>query len=341
TREMQQQAERGVAAHWRYKEGGRGAQDYEGKIEAVRELLERSGSAPDADDALARASAGLFSDRIYALTPTGEVVDLPNGATPLDFAFHVHSDLGQRCRGAKINGRIVPLDTRVANGDVVDVITARNATPSRDWLAADSKYLASPRSRSKLRAYFRKIDEATTPATPVSLEEPAPPVELPIRTPRKRAPTGKNRSPVDIEGVGDLPVILAQCCAPVRPQPIVGYLTLARGVTIHRVDCTSFARMLGEQPERRLNVEWASGNVGSLPITVALSAYDRRGLLRDITDLIAEEHLSIEGVSSNTDPDDRIASIEVRLTVPDMGGLTRLLQRLRQIPNVFEVRRAG
>ncbi len=163
TREMQQQAERGVAAHWMYKEGARSAQSYENKIQAVRALLEHAGTDRDEGDALARASAGLFADRIYAMTPKGEVVDLPTGATPLDFAFHVHSDLGQRCRGAKINGRIVPLDTKVANGDVVEVITGRNAAPSRDWLSAESRYLVSSRSRSKLRAYFRRIDEAASP----------------------------------------------------------------------------------------------------------------------------------------------------------------------------------
>jgi GTP pyrophosphokinase len=144
---------------------------------------------------------------------------------------------------------------------------------------------------------------------------------------------------VDIEGVGDLPVILARCCGPVRPQPIGGNLTLARGVTIHRTECASFQRMLREQPERQLKVEWSGGAEVRLPATITIGAYDRRGLLRDITDLIAEQRLSIAGVSSTTDPADRIARIDVRLAVQDADELARLLQRLRAIPNVFEARR--
>jgi GTP pyrophosphokinase len=343
TREMQQQAERGIAAHWLYKEGARASQDYEGKIQAVRALLEHADTTSNEDDALARASAGLFADRIYALTPKGEVVDLPTGATPLDFAFHVHSDLGQRCRGAKINGRIVPLDTKVANGDVVEVITGRQAAPSRDWLASESRFLASSRSRAKLRAYFRRLDDAARPAEAPATAAPADLAPSPVPAPRvlrRRATGATPRSPVDIDGVGDLPVILARCCDPVRPQPIGGYLTLARGVTIHRTDCPSFQRMLRAQPERRLNVEWAGGEVQRLPATISIGAYDRRGLLRDITDLIAAERLSIEGVTSATDPADRIARISVRLAVQDADELARLLLRLRQIPNVFEARRA-
>jgi len=347
TREMQQQAERGIAAHWMYKEGTRATQSYENKIQAVRALLEHAGTDRDEGDALARASAGLFADRIYAMTPKGEVIDLPTGATPLDFAFHVHSDLGQRCRGAKINGRIVPLDTRVANGDVVEIITGRNAAPSRDWLA-EPGYLVSSRSRAKLRAYFRRIDDLARDATGAAAPAPAPaPAEAqppslePVVRPRRRPARGTQRSPVDIEGVGDLPVILARCCAPVRPQPIGGYLTLARGVTIHRLECVSLARMLREHPDRQLKVDWSGGEEVRVPATISIGAYDRRGLLRDITDLIAEQRLSIEGVSSHTDPADRIARIDVRLAVQDADELARLLQRLRAIPNVFEARRAA
>ncbi len=159
TQKMQDQAELGVAAHWRYKEGSDADRRYDQKILAVRQLLEGGGSA----DELARISVGLFDDRIYAMTPKGEVVDLPKGGTPLDFAFHVHSDLGERCKGAKVNGRIAPLNQPLDSGDVVEIITGKQPAPSRDWLTT-SGYLMSPRSRSKLRAYFRRIDEQLTPA---------------------------------------------------------------------------------------------------------------------------------------------------------------------------------
>ena len=393
TREMQDQAERGIAAHWRYKEGSARDQRYERKIDAVRALLAPGLAAPDDPDAFVAASANLFDDRIYAMTPKGQVVDLPRGATPLDFAFHVHSDLGQRCRGAKVNGRIVPFDHQLANGDVVEIITGRNASPSRDWLSPQLGYLASPRSRSKLRAYFRRIDEAASgggagtsggvhatghgaihasaavaAAASTAMGQGAAattgngktgagagkapsgnaaaaasdPVDAALASPRRatRKRIGSGHSPVEIEGVGDLPITLARCCAPVRPQPIAGYLTLGRGVTIHRADCPSLARMARARGDRRLKVDWSTGDVERLPAKILIEAFDRRGLLRDISDLIAEEHLSIEGVNSDTDPRDRIARFQVRVGVKDMDELQRLMRRLRKIPNVFKVRRA-
>lgn len=340
THEMQAQAELGIAAHWMYKEGAAQSLRYERKIQAVRELLNADGASGASADALSRASAGLFADRIYAMTPKGEVVDLTRSATPLDFAFHVHSDLGQRCRGAKVNGRIVPLDHKLANGDVVEIIVGKTAAPSRDWLSPALGYLASSKSRAKLRAYFRRLDDAQSPPAAAPAPLPQPPEAAP-EAPRTRKIVGSGRSPVDIEGVGDLPITLARCCGPMRPQPIAGYLTLGRGVTIHRAGCPSLARMLKAKPERLLQVEWASGREDLLAVKIAIEAFDRRGLLRDISDLIAEQRLSIEGVSSDTDPADRIARFVVRLGVPDNGALTRLIKRLERIPNVFKVRRAA
>jgi len=338
TQEMQDQAELGVAAHWRYKEGGGDAR-YDQKIHQVRELLQ---GAPGAADELARLSAGLFDDRVYAMTPKGEVVDLPQGGTPLDFAFHVHSDLGERCRGAKVNGRIAPLTQPLSSGDVVEIITGKHAAPSRDWLSASAGFLVSSRSKSKLRAYFRRMDAAAAASTPAAPAAPAAstsprPKEVSARP--SRASASSKRSPVEIDGVGDLPITLARCCAPVRPEPIRGYLTLGRGVTIHRADCAGLARMVKQKPQRLLEVEWSSSDAALVAARVSIEAFDRRGLLRDISDLIAEEHLSIEGVSSHTDPRDRIARFEVRLTVRDAAELARLQRKLGKIPNVFQVKR--
>jgi GTP pyrophosphokinase len=256
----------------------------------------------------------------------------------------VHSDLGERCRGAKVNGRIAPLTQALHSGDVVEIITGKQPAPSRDWLSATGGYLKSARSKSKLRAYFRRIDDAAAapaPAAPPTPVTPAPRAEPPARTVRGRKPTqGASRSPVEIDGVGDLPITLARCCAPVRPEPIRGYLTLGRGVTIHNAGCAGLARMVKQKPQRLLQVEWREGDAARIAARIEIEAFDRRGLLRDISDLIAEEHLSIEGVSSHTDPKDRIARFEVRLTVRDASELSKLQRRLARIPNVFKVRRA-
>ena len=255
TREMHEQAELGVAAHWQYKDAGPRDRDYARKIEWVRRMLEPIAAQDAERDFLERMRVELFTDRIYALTPKGEVIDLPRGATPLDFAYHVHTGLGHRCRGAKVNGRIVPLTYQLKNGEIVEIIVGKEPAPSRDWLVRDQGYLASARSREKVRAWFRKLEPTTADAR---AELIAAPVVARAAPPPVARSKGRTRSAIDIEGVGDLPMTLARCCGPARPQAIMGYVTLVRGVTIHRGDCASLARMRALKPERVLRVEWAA-----------------------------------------------------------------------------------
>ena len=391
--QMHEHAELGVAAHWTYKEGGARDADYQRKIEWVRRLLEpQEGTAAGADadrDLIEGMRAELFEDRVYVLTPKGEVIDLPRGATPLDFAYQVHTSLGHRCRGAKANGRIVPLSHVLANGEIIEIITGKHEAPSRDWLAPEQGYLASPRSRSKVRAWFRKQDVganrsagavlaerelARIGARPEQLAalarelrardvdhlhqllgegeitvtqlmqvanrlfEPLP-AARPARTARAAA-TRRRTSPVDIEGVGDLPTTLARCCAPLRPQPIAGYVALGRGVTVHRNDCASFVRMAALKPERVLQVDWSSADSGALAVLLTVNAYDRRGLLRDLTDVVAVERLSIDAVTSRTDHESGIAYFSLAVAVSDLEQLARVLRRLAAVPNVLEARRS-
>jgi len=345
TREMHEQSELGVAAHWRYKEGGGRDARYEQKIEWARRLLDPA--APGAEDSefLDSVRRGLFADRIYVLTPQGDVIDLPRGATPLDFAYHVHTGLGHRVRGAKANGRIITLNTPLTNGMVVEIIAGRTGGPSRDWLNPEAGFLASPRSRAKVRAWFHQQAAAETAKSAATRSEPAtaPPAAAERDAPRpapKRAPRRKRGvSLVDIEGVGDLPTTMARCCAPMPPAPIAGYVTLGRGVTIHRAECPSLARMSRLHPQRVLQVQWNLAADDQLPIRLQVEAYDRRGLLRDVTDLLAQAHLSIEGVNSDTDPRDRIATIVLRTAVRDTAQLRELLQKLSRLPNVLRAQR--
>jgi GTP pyrophosphokinase len=391
TREMHEHAELGVAAHWTYKEGGTGDGHYQRKIEWVRRLLEPqegAASAGDADrDLIEGMRSELFEDRVYVLTPKGEVIDLPRGATPLDFAYSVHTSLGHRCRGAKVNGRIVPLTHALANGEIVEIITGKHEAPSRDWLAPEQGFLVSPRSRSKVRAWFRRQDVGENRSAGRGIAERelarigarpdqfaalatqlqardvdhlyqllgegeitvtqlmhaatrlfAPPPPPRVARPRPGA-ARRHTSPVEIEGVGDLPTTLARCCAPLRPQPITGYVALGRGVTVHRSDCASLVRMISLKPDRVLKVEWVTAETAALNVEISVSAYDRRGLLRDLTDVVAVERLSIDAVTSRTDHDTGIAYFALGVAVSDLEQLARLLRRLAGVPNVLEARR--
>ena len=351
TREMHEHAELGVAAHWTYKEGAPTDAEYQRKIEWVRRLLEphaageRAGGAEADREFLEQVTSELFEDRVYALTPKGEVIDLPREATPLDFAYSVHTSLGHRCRGAKVNGRIVPLTYTLSNGEIVEIITGKQDAPSRDWLAPEQGFLASPRNRAKVRAWFRKQDAAAADGhePPSGGGEisvaPEPPPPGPARRPA-RLRTGRGSSPVDIEGVGNLPTTFARCCAPLPPQPITGYVTIGRGVTIHRSNCPSLIRMREVRPERVLQVEWSSGDAAGLSVEIAVTAYDRRGLLRDLTDVLAVERLSIDAMSTATDHNAGTAHVRLTVPVSNLEQLARVLHRLGTVPNVIAAHRA-
>ena len=389
TRQMHEHAELGVAAHWTYKEGGARDAQYQRKIEWVRRLLEPGeGGAAHADrDLIEGMRTELFEDRVYVLTPKGEVIDLVRGGTALDFAYQIHTSLGHRCRGAKVNGRIVPLTRPLANGEIVEIITGKQEAPSRDWLAPEQGYLVAARNRNKVRAWFRKQDagdnraagreiaERELPRIGVGREQFAalarelkaadterlyellgegeitvtqllqaatrlfaPPPAPALRPPRAGAKRRRG-SPVEIEGVGDLPITLARCCAPLRPQPIVGYVTLGRGVTVHRSECPSLTRMGALKPDRLLKVEWATDDAESMSVVLAVSAYDRRGLLRDLTDVLALERLSIESATTRTDRATGIADFTLAVAVRDLEQLARVLRRLAAVANVLRVRR--
>ncbi len=384
TREMHEHAELGVAAHWTYKEGGAPDTQYQRKIEWVRRLLQpqvREEPGPQSDrEFLEQLASELFEDRVYALTPKGEVVDLPRGATPLDFAYSVHTSLGHRCRGAKVNGRIVPLTYTLSNGEIVEIITGKQDAPSRDWLASEQGFLASPRNRAKVRAWFRKHDAVETPehqplpdgGAPGAVQGAVPLAVAAGRAPGQRivrgrlpvtwpipglAPSGPpsagapgvagrsgrsaRGSPVEIEGVGDLPITLARCCAPLPPQPITGYVTVGRGVTIHRSNCPSLARMSEVRPERVLKVKWSSTEAAGIAAQIAITAYDRRGLLRDLTDVLALERLSIDSMSTVTNHDTGTAHVRLMVPVSNLEQLARVLHRLSTVPNVIQARRVS
>lgn len=390
TREMHEHAELGVAAHWQYKEGRRAEAGFQQKINWLRQLLEptaREGVEPDLLDGL---QAEVFEDRVYALSPKGEVVDLPRGATPLDFAYHVHTNLGHRCRGAKVNGRMVQLDHELANGDTVEIITGKHPQPSRDWLVPALGFLASQRNRAKVRSWFRKLDEGQNreqgrqmlereldrlgvraPTLPEILDELGLPnadalhqalgegeltlaqvagaiqrrvheAEPPKSHPRLHPKhEGKSTSSgLIIDGVGDLMSTIARCCRPVPPEPIAGFITIGRGVSIHRATCANLLRLRAAQPQRVLVVDWGRPSADrTFAVALEIHAFDRRGLVRDISSVLADEHISIETMNTVTNSAENTAKVDLTVSVHGFEELSRLLARIASLPNVISARR--
>ena len=392
THQMHEHAELGVAAHWRYKEGGGADASFERKVAWMRQLLEAREEGEGDDALLAGFSTELVEDRVYVLTPRGEVVDLPRGATVLDFAYAVHTEVGHRCRGAKVNGRIVPLDHQPATGDRVEIMTAKTAEPRRDWLMASHNFLATSRARDKVRAWFHRIDRSRNlqagkellekelrrvammqaDLAPVlakfrldtvddlhlalalgdlgpsqvsralhdhaqALKAPPEPTALVSR----RAPPPAGKAPFTVEGVGNLLSQIARCCQPVPGDPIVGYLTRGRGVSIHRAGCAAVQRLLARQPDRFLPVEWGGARASSYEVDIVLHAFDRKWLLKDLTNVIAQLGVNILGIQSRVDQSQGLAELRLAVRVADFGQLSDLLGRLSATPGVQDARRIG
>ncbi len=402
--EMHAHSELGVAAHWRYKEGqngiGRGSPQadagFDRKIAWMRQLLDRTDAEGGDESLLAGLRADLVEDRVYLLTPRGEVIDLPRGGTVLDFAYHVHTEVGHRCRGAKVNGRIVPLNFQPTTGDRVEILTAKTAEPRRDWLLAGSGFLASARSRDKVRGWFHKQDRARNlqagrellekelkrlalhqhdlaPAlarfhltnmdelhiavalgdvgpsqvaralhdhAQALLRSEAEKKAQAVRSEAKARPARPSDRFV-VEGVGNLLTQIARCCQPVAGDAIIGYLTRGRGVSIHRQGCAALQRLVAGHAERLLPVEWGQGGHASYSVDVQVRGIDRKGLLKDVANLIAQHGVHVLAVNSRLEEARGLADIRFTLKVRDFDQLGQLLGRLNAVPGVDEARRLG
>jgi GTP pyrophosphokinase len=346
THEMHADSERGVAAHWRYKEGGRGNQAYERKINELRSLLAPAGAAEGSRDFLDRVRADLFQDRVYVLSPKGEIVDVPVGGTPLDFAYQVHTDLGHRTRGAKVNGRMVALDYRLKNSETVEIITAKTPQPSRDWLSSQTGFLASLSHRNKVRAWFRKQNASQNKTEgEVSAAQAAGANQRLLHAraaapEHSQAPKASPRAPdIEVQGIGDLLSTYARCCKPVPPEPIVGYITVGRGVSIHSQACANLARLQIKAPARVLAVDWGKTGRSDFPVDIEVHAFDRRGLVRDVSAALADEKIGIQAMTTVTDKRDKIARMRIGISIAGLPQLLKVLARIAQVPNVFSARR--
>lgn len=393
THEMHEHAELGVAAHWRYKEGGPRDAALEQRIGVMRQLIE--GEANDEaqdDEALIENFESLTSeDRVYVLTPRGDVIDLAQGATALDFAYHVHTEIGHRCRGAKVNGRIVPLTHVLSNGDRVEVLTGKQPRPSRDWLNPQLGYLRSGRARSKVRHYFRQLnfednqaagqaaveaelkrldlvgadlkpiaeqyrqrgigellaavgagDLTASQIAQAALRETQDQALSALDVPVRRSTETQRDAPgsdIRIEGVGNLVYQLARCCQPVPGDPIAGFITRTRGVSVHREDCPQYLRLAERQPERRIRVDWARRGSSRYVARIRIDAWDRRELIKDIGSALSSHSASVTSMQAGRGDPPEAVIIQLDLEVGDVEQLSAILARLQAITNVSSVRR--
>lgn len=391
TREMHEESELGVCAHWRYKGTDTdAAQDsYEQKIAWLRQVLEWHEELGGDSQQLQDDLRAVDQDRIYVFTPDGHVVDLPRTATPLDFAYRIHTDVGHHCRGAKVNNRIVPLNYHLNNADQVEVLTGKREAPSRDWLNPALGYVNTARARAKIQHWFKQqardqniaegqalldrefkrlalldldfeslakklrfntLDDlyAAVGASDIGvgqvlnaaqkqLDEADP--QQPLIPFKTKSPSKKKDSDFYIEGVGNLLTQIANCCNPVPGDAITGYITLGKGVSIHRQDCSNILQLQADEPQRIIKVEWGNAPQSSYSVDMIIEAYDRYGLLRDITTLLDNERINISAMQTLSDKRKNTVDMLLTAEIRSFDELSRILTKLNQLPNIASARR--
>jgi GTP pyrophosphokinase len=381
TFEMHRHAELGIAAHWRYKEGSRRDSGYDQRIAWLRQIVAWKDEVADAGELAAQFKSELFEDTIYVLTPQGRVIDLPQDATPIDFAYHVHSDLGHRCRGAKVDGAMVPLSRPLKNGQQVEIIAAKQGGPSRDWLNPALGFLKSAGARAKVRQWFNRQNYEVSVAqgrdivdrelqrhgmTGINLDKlaqqfefdklndflaevgrgeigprqlqtalradettPAAADEQPIVRKPRAQPGG-----ILVVGVDRLLTVPAKCCKPAPPDPIIGFVSRGRGVTIHRKGCANVARL---NTERLVAADWGASPDATFPVDIVIDANDRTGLLRDITEILSRERINV--TATNSASRDAAARMLLTVEINNLHQLNRVLALIRDVPGVARAAR--
>ncbi len=386
TWDMHHHAELGVAAHWRYKEDAGHDSEFERRVVWMRQWLENKDSQSPADRE--NPLSELEPDQIYVLTPRSRVIELPKGATPLDFAYAIHTDIGHRCRGAKVDGRIVPLTQPLKSGQTIEILTHKNAAPSRDWLNPQLGYLRTARARGRVRQWFKQQDfEAHVAAGRSALEREIqrlalgerPDLQaiakrynykteedvlaaigrgdlspLQVAGSARRRPAAPERPPagvdtdkplrtsgeVVIEGVGDLMTHVARCCKPVPYDPLAGFITRGKGVTIHRADCHNIKRAREREPERLVQAHWSDNPTGgAYPVDIQVKAADRKGLLRDISSVFTNDDIAVIAVNTLSDPRTDSATMCFTVEINDINQLGRIINKISQLPGIYEVYR--
>ncbi len=388
TYQMHGESELGVAAHWHYKQGGK-KPSHEGKIAWLRQVLdwqkEISADQNQDSDPLETQNS---DDRIYVFTPQGEIKDLPVGATPLDFAYSIHTEVGHRCRGAKVNGSIVPLNYHLKTGEQIEILTCKHPQPSRDWINPHHAYLISSRARARVLHWFKQqdYDKNVEDGQQLVKEElnrhSLHDVDLEpvlkrfnfkaindlyaavgcgdirctqiigilqaLINPQMRTvsfPTTKPKAlnkfnqDIYIAGVGDLLTHLARCCQPVPGENIIGYITRGKGVSIHRQDCVNILHASESSRQRFIEVFWGNGHQHSHAVDLSIDAYDRKNLMRDITNTLANDGVNVTRLNSASNKEEHTAHLLITIEINDLTHLSRIMDHIKQIPNIIAVKR--
>ena len=389
TQEMHEFAEYGVAAHWRYKEGSASDKSLEKGITSLRKLLDPNETKDD--ELIDSFHTELFPDRVFVLTPKGKVMDLPQGATPLDFAYIVHTEIGHRCRGAKINGRIVQLTYELKNGEQVDILTSNKPAPSRDWMNPNLGYLKTKRARAKVKSWFKlqdyeqnKIDGKTSfdrelnriGLSHVSLDlllkhyqqdssedffaaigrgdithgqlanalhdlyagdaEEAIPLKA---KPASVKNTSSGTDEVRIRGVANLLTSISNCCKPVPGDDIVGFITRGQGVAVHRTDCTNMINLEEDKRDRLIEADWGDDIDKTYIVSIFIEAFDRQGLLRDVSKVLSDDKVDVIGLNTQSNKDEQTADMTITAEIRDLDQLGRVMDKIKQLQNVIKVSR--
>lgn len=390
THQMHQESEHGLAAHWQYKETTQQQKEsYQTKIAWLRQVLEWQKELVKRGKTIIPELTAVLDDRVYVFTPNGDILDLPKGSTPLDFAYHIHSELGHRCRGAKINGAIVPLTYQLKIGEQIEILTSKQESPSLDWLNPNLGYLHTARAKAKAHHWFKNQDyekhllqgedlfnkeiqrlglttldsdklicklhfktkkdmfaalgsgdlrlaqllnaiQSQEKQLASNLDQP----EILLGKPRSSLPEG-----ISIAGVTDLLTQTAGCCKPVPGDPIRGFITQSRGIVLHRDDCMHLLNLEPEKQNRLVEANWGQAASQVYPVNICVEAYNRPGLLRDVSTLIANEKLNLIALTLASDKPDPKASIKLTIEIPNLLSLGKVLDRIKQVPNVIDVRR--
>jgi GTP pyrophosphokinase len=376
---MHEFAEQGMAAHWRYKEGGKRDESLEQRITWLRSLLDWQA---DFDDTETQAKPE--DRRIYVFTPQGEVIDLPVNATPVDFAYHVHTEVGHRCRGAKVNGRMVPLNFELATGDKLEIITGKDSAPSRDWLSEGSGYLKSSKARTKVAHWFRlehkeqyvtdgkarlqkelnrahiktadfdalakafqfkHVDDlfaaiATGDVKSATVVRSlAEVVPLEPKLTLSKPKAQKRKSPVVVDGIDNVLTQMAKCCKPVVGDTIIGYITQGRGAKIHRQDCPNVKSLSGASRGRLIAVSWSEDASMNYPVDLTLFVQAQDGLVRDITGLLSQEKIPLLAISTQFDHKKDQAVVWLTVEVGSTVELEKMQKQLSHLDGVLTIRR--